>query len=114
MAGFDRATYKYSVAALTRGQASLLETLVMPAAVSALPASDDRRAQLLHQAIDLGNTASTFFAFVIALLTGLSLKYFGQPFGTIQDYVGLFLWAAGTKATLDIITAVVGRFSSSS
>jgi len=114
MAGFDRAAHKYGVAAVTRGQASLLETLVVPAAVSALPASDDRRAQLLHQAIDLGNTAATFFAFVIALLSGLSLKYFGQPFGTIQDYVGLFLWAAGTKATLDIITSIVGKFSSSS
>jgi len=112
-AEFEPVAHKYA-AASPRGPASLLGTLVVPATVSALPASDDRRAQLLHQAIDLGNTAATFFAFVIALLTGLSLKYFGQPFGTIQDYVGLFLWAAGTKATLDIITSVVGKLSSTS
>ncbi len=106
------APHVYGVAAFFRVPASLLEGLVVPTAVSTLPASDTQRAQLLHQSISLGDTASTLFAFVIALLTGLSLKYYGQPFGTIEDYAGLFLWAAGTKAALDIITSIVGKFSS--
>lgn len=113
MAELERAPHLYGVTAFFRVPSSMMESVVVPAAVNALPASDTRRAQLLHQSINLGDTAATFFAFVIALLTGLSLKYFGQPFGTIEDYAGLFLWAAGTKATLDIITSVVGKFSSS-
>ena len=29
---------------------------------------------------------------------------------TVQDYIVLFLWAVGTKATLDIVTSVLYRF----
>lgn len=112
-AELERAPHVYGEAAFSWVPASFLEGLVVPTAVSALPASDTQRAQLLHQSISLGDKAATFFAFVIALLTGLSLKYFSQPFGTIEDYAGLFLWAAGTKAAVDIITSVVGKFSSS-
>ena len=49
------------------------------------------------------------FAVTIALLTGLNSYYFSQPFGTLKDYVGLFLWAAGTKAALDILGMVLDR-----
>lgn len=76
-----------------------------------LPANDDRRLDLLTVAIGYGDRGSAVLAFVVALLTGLSTYYFGKPFGTMQDYVGLFLWGAGTKATLDIITSVLDKFS---
>jgi hypothetical protein len=88
-------------------------SLIIPSAARDLPASDTRRAALLRHSLWIGDRVATICALVIALLTGLSLKYFGQAFGTAEDYIGLFLWGAGTKATLDIITSIVGKFSSS-
>jgi hypothetical protein len=76
-----------------------------------LPANDDRRLALLTAAIGFGDLGSAVLAFVIALLTGLSTYYLGKPFGTLQDYVVLFLWGAATKATLDIVTSVLDKFS---
>ena len=75
------------------------------------PANADRRRELLfHARIQQGDLASTLFAGVVALLTGLSANYLGKPFGSLADYVNLFLWAAGTKASLDILSAVWDRF----
>jgi hypothetical protein len=59
-----------------------------------------------------GDTASVGFAFLIALLTGLNVNYLGKPWGTFQDYVTMFLWAAGTKVGLDIVAAITDRFFS--
>jgi hypothetical protein len=77
-----------------------------------LPANDQRRAEMLEQAITRGDVQATVFAGAIALLTGLNTYYLGKPFGTLQDYIGLFLWAAGTKVALDILTAVWDKFVS--
>jgi hypothetical protein len=73
-------------------------------------ASDIRRAEMFTRSIHLGDTASLVVAFVIAILTGLSSNYLGKPFGTIQDYAALFLWAAGTKVALDILSSVLDKF----
>jgi hypothetical protein len=81
--------------------------------INNLPANDDRRLALLTRAIRYGDSGSAILAFVIALLTGLNMNYFPKPFGTLQDYVVLFLWGAGTKVTLDIFTSVLDRFSAS-
>lgn len=75
-----------------------------------LPANDTRRFALLTKAITFGDFASALLAFTVALLTGLNENYLGKPFGTIQDYIVLFLWAVGTKATLDIVTSVLDRY----
>lgn len=77
---------------------------------SELPASDTRRAEMFTRSIHLGDTVSLVVAFVIAILTGLSSNYLGKPFGTIQDYAALFLWAAGTKVALDILSSVLDKF----
>jgi hypothetical protein len=77
-------------------------------------ASDTRTIELLDKAIRLGDVGTTALALVIALLTGLNAYYFGKPFGTIEDYCGLFLWAAGTKVGLDIVTSVLDKFVISS
>jgi hypothetical protein len=76
-----------------------------------LPANDDRRFDVLTRAIRYGDRGSAILAFVIALLTGLNANYLGKPFGTLQDYITVFLWGAGTKATLDVITAVLDKFA---
>jgi hypothetical protein len=81
--------------------------------INNLPANDDRRLAMLTKAISYGDWGSFILAFVIALLTGLNTNYLGKSFGTMQDYVVLFLWGAGTKATLDIFTSVLDRFSAS-
>jgi hypothetical protein len=87
--------------------------LFTPAAdLGDLPASDTRRAEMLQRAIHLGDTGTAWLAFVIALLTGLSSNYLGKPFGTLQDYAALFVWAAGTKVALDILTAALDKFTS--
>jgi hypothetical protein len=77
-----------------------------------LPASDTRRADMLSRAIHLGDLGSALLAFAIALLTGLNANYLGKPFGTIQDYVTLFLWAAGTKVAIDLVSSVLDKFTS--
>ena len=68
--------------------------------------TDARRVQLLRGRIARSDFAVTSLAFVIALITGLNTYYFGKSFGNLADYATLFLWAAGTKATLDIVVAV--------
>ena len=73
------------------------------------PAADSRTTELLERRITRADLASTLFAGFIALLTGLNALYIGKAFGTLGDYVNLFLWAAGTKAGLDILLAVVDR-----
>jgi hypothetical protein len=76
-----------------------------------LPANDQRRAKLLEQRITRSDVQSSLFAGFVGLLTGLNLFYVGKPFGTFADYVSLFLWAAGTKAALDILLAVIDKLA---
>jgi hypothetical protein len=79
-----------------------------------LPADDAQRAALLVRAIGIWDKASVALALIIALITGLNTNYWPKPFGTLQDYAVLFLWAAGTKIGVDIVTAVTDRFVSPS
>jgi hypothetical protein len=81
--------------------------------ITHLPANDNRRYDLLAKAITLGDRGTAVLAFLIALLTGLNSYYFNKPFGTLQDYSTLFLWAVGTKASLDILTSVLDKLSTS-
>jgi hypothetical protein len=77
-----------------------------------LPANDRRRAEVLQQSIGRGDFGASAFAFVIALLTGLNQFYLGtKPFGTVADYVTVFLWAAGTKVALDMLLTVVDKLN---
>jgi hypothetical protein len=77
-----------------------------------LPPNDTQRAEFLRRAIARSDTASVILASVIAVLTGLNSNYWGKPFGSLQDYAVLFLWAAGTKVGVDIIAAVTDKFIS--
>lgn len=74
--------------------------------------SDQRRIRSLATAIRLGDLASVLLALAIALVTGLNSFYLGKSFGTVQDYAALFLWAAGTKVGLDLLTTVTDRLIS--
>jgi hypothetical protein len=75
-----------------------------------LPENDQLRAELLQKSIARRDVEAAVFAGIIGLLTGLNTLYLGKPFGTFQDYVGVFLWAAGTKVALDLLTAVLDKF----
>ncbi|MBB5056419.1 hypothetical protein HDF16_001104 [Granulicella aggregans] len=77
-----------------------------------LPADDTQRAAMLVRAIGLWDQASVILALIIALITGLNTNYWSKPFGTFQDYAVLFLWAAGTKIGVDIVTAVTDKLVS--
>jgi hypothetical protein len=46
-------------------------------------------------------------ALVVAVLTGLKTYYLDKPFGTLGDYVGLFVVALGTRAAADAISATL-------
>lgn len=70
---------------------------------------DHARARILRDRIRRGDSLSLSFALAIAIVTGLNSYYLGQPFGTLKDYAGLFLWAAGTKATLDIVGLILDK-----
>ena len=76
-------------------------------------ASDTRRAEVLDRGIRLGDLGSVIIASVIALVTGLSSSYLGKAFGTVQDYFALFVWAAGSKVGLDILTAALDKLVAS-
>jgi hypothetical protein len=69
-----------------------------------------RRITQLRFAMRRSDLAATVFAGFIGLLTGLNTFYIDKPFGSLQDYVSLFLWAAGTKAVLDLLLAVLDKF----
>jgi hypothetical protein len=43
------------------------------------------------------------------VVTGLQSYYFGIPFGTLKDYAGLFVWAVGTQAAIEALSAMLGR-----
>jgi len=72
---------------------------------------DGRKVELLRRAIKAGDTGAVLFSILLATLTGLSSLYLGKPFGSFADYVALFLWAAGTKATLDILAGILDKLS---
>jgi hypothetical protein len=75
-------------------------------------ASDSRRVEMLSRGIRIGDWSSVLFAFAVALVTGLSSNYLGKPFGSVQDYFNLFIWGAGTKVGLDIVTSVLDKLVS--
>ena len=70
---------------------------------------NSERAKILRDRIQRDYIWSFLFVLFIATLTGLQNFYIGQPFGTLKDYIGLFLWAAGTKAAMDILGMVLDR-----
>lgn len=76
-----------------------------------LDADPSRRAAQVRNAIWRSDWATTVFAGLIGLLTGLTTFYIGKPWGLLGDYLSLFLWAAGTKAALDILLGVVDKFA---
>jgi hypothetical protein len=86
---------------------------ILPGKTAALRLDTDpaRRVVQLRTAIWRSDWATTVFAGLIGLLTGLNTFYIGKPFGSLQDYLTLFLWAAGTKAALDILLGVVDKFA---
>jgi hypothetical protein len=72
--------------------------------------NDPRRVRILQQKLGLFDALVAGLAVVIAALTGLNNLYLGnKSFGAVSDYAALFLWAAGTKATLDIVTMVIDK-----
>jgi hypothetical protein len=76
--------------------------------------SDEGRVAFFSRAIREGDIAIAVFALLIAELIGLNTKYLGfKAFGTVKDYVDLFVWGAGTKATIDIVTVLLDKVSSS-
>jgi len=77
------------------------------------PSDDKRRIEFLERLIKSSDWTLIIFAFIIAVLTGLNSSYLGdKPWGTAHDYIDLFLWAAGTKVGLDLITAITDKFLS--
>jgi hypothetical protein len=73
------------------------------------PASDKGRARLVQARITRADVVVSLFGFTVALITGLNQFYIGKPFGSLADYTSLFIWAAGTKATLDILLAITDQ-----
>lgn len=73
-----------------------------------VPTDDTARERFYATAIRRWDMLIALLAFIIAVLTGLDKFYFGQPFGTLKDYVAIFLWAIGTKLTLDAISTAFG------
>ncbi|MBZ5646943.1 MAG: hypothetical protein LAN37_06935 [Acidobacteriia bacterium] len=65
----------------------------------------DYLAEIKHRDRLLG-----MLAYLTAILTGLSMNYFGQNFGTVHDYVKLFLWAFGAKVAVDALANSLERW----
>ncbi len=102
-------------ALMAHGALSLLsDALTPPPAVTAVPLDDAARERFYAGAIRSWDGFLTVLAFIVAVLTGLNQYYFGKPFGTLKDYVGILVWALGTKVTVDIVSASLGWLFDSS
>jgi hypothetical protein len=101
-----------SLLTITPAKKYLTSIASLPADTFALnlPPNDSQRIAMLERALVRSDRVSVFFASIVAVLTGLNSNYFGKPWGSLQDYVVLFLWAAGTKIGLDVISAVTDKF----
>lgn len=72
--------------------------------------TDNSRRRIFGWLIEAGDGATFTIGAALAVLTALDTYYIGKPFGTTHDYVNLFLAAAGTKAAVDLVAALVDRF----
>lgn len=71
------------------------------------PANDAVRQEFYAAARQRWDLALAVIAFVTAVVTGLHASYLGQPFGTLKDYAGLFIWGVGTKIVVDSMSAAL-------
>jgi hypothetical protein len=71
---------------------------------------DKERKRLFGWLIEAGDGATFTIGAGLAVLTALNTYYIDKPFGTLHDYLSLFLTAAGTKAAVDVMAALVDRF----
>lgn len=94
--------------ALMGSTQSLVSKAMTMEAASVGPADDAKREEFYAGAIRKWDRSLTGLAFIVAVLTGLNSFYLGRPFGTIKDYVGIVVWAVGTKVTVDIVSAALG------
>lgn len=46
----------------------------------------------------------------VAVVTGLRELYFDKPFGSVRDYLAVFIWGFATKAIIDTVTTAINRF----
>jgi hypothetical protein len=87
-----------------------MATTLADAVQTHLEDNDPRRVRILEQRMGRYDVYVTIFAAVIATFSGLNQFYLGnKSFGTFADYATVFLWAVATKATLDMISAVVDK-----
>lgn len=49
-------------------------------------------------------------ALAVAVVTGLRELYFDKPFGSVRDYLAVFIWGFATKAIVDTVTTAINRF----
>jgi hypothetical protein len=71
---------------------------------------DKERKRFFGWLIEAGDGATFTIGAGLAVLTALNTYYIDKPFGTLHDYLSLFLTAAGTKAAVDVVAALVDRF----
>jgi hypothetical protein len=113
MASLQFSTWTSGLARLTpKALSQFAWTLPEKTSALRLDAEPAHRVTQLRAAIWRSDLATTVFAGTVGLLTGLNTFYIGKPFGSPGDYVSLFLWAAGTKAALDILLGVIDKFGS--
>lgn len=69
---------------------------------------ESRRFRML---VRYGDATSFTFGVSLAILAALDTYYIGKPFGSLHDYIALFLAAAGTKAGVDLVASLVDKFA---
>ena len=70
-------------------------------------------AAAIQREIARRDSALGMLSYILAVVSGLNVLYFGKTFGTVGDYAGLILWGFGAKVTVDALAGAADRWVAS-
>ncbi len=76
-----------------------------------LPTEKKARLIAIRRILNHSDIVMFIIALVGGVYAGLTAEYFGQTFGTLTDYIDVFVWGLGAKATVEGIWAAISRFA---
>jgi hypothetical protein len=80
-----------------------------PSSEEDLAKKREKRILTLERILHHSDVVMIIISAVGGIYGGLQAHYFGQPFGTALDYIAVFMWGLGAKATVEGIWAAINR-----
>jgi hypothetical protein len=80
----------------------------LPEAAPVVSTGTEKESNAWSKYLDMGNWAFTVISSVLVFLAGLSALYFGNAtFGSVGDYLGMFLWGSTVQGGISLVRQVV-------